>query len=305
MDSATVSRRNFIRTGTGGLGTLALIATGGPAESAQPLTGSVAEGQVRLAVVQQETVPGAVEKNRSKALAFAEEALSRGADLILFHEELLVGYVENLKELAEAAEGPTSRAFQSLLRSSGSLVLWGLTERAGDKCHIAATLVGAGGVAANYRKTHLWWKDRGLRHEPTFYEPGQELVTFSVKGHKSGVMICYDGDFPEMTRAYANLGCSLVFWLNNRGSRGHAEVKPLATANSMLIAAACCCGNNERGNPCRGGSNITSYDGSVLAEIWDLEGVIYADVDPSAALSARKVNPWYVGRRSDLYCRYA
>jgi predicted amidohydrolase len=22
-------------------------------------------------------------------------------------------------------------------------------------------------------------------------------------------MICYDGDFPEMTRAYANMGCAI------------------------------------------------------------------------------------------------
>ena len=59
-------------------------------------------------------------------------------------------------------------------------------------------------------------------------ESNNELVTFPVKGHKSGVMICYDGDFPEMTRAYANLDCRMLFWLNNRGSRGHAEVTRLA-----------------------------------------------------------------------------
>ena len=305
MNSDRVSRRNFIRTGTGSLGALALDTGSAPANPAEAHTGIVAEGLVRIAVVQQDSVPGAVEKNRSKALAFAEEALGQGADIILFHEELLIGYVENLKELAETADGPTSRAFQSLLARSGALVLWGLTERAGDKNYIAATLVGSGGVLANYRKTHLWWKENGLRHEPTFYEPGQELVTFTVKGHKSGVMICYDGDFPEMTRSYANLGCSMLFWLNNRGSRGYAEVKPLAVANSMVIAAACCCGKNERGSPCRGGSNITSYNGSLLAEIWDHERAIYADVDPAAALKARDVNPWYVGRRGDLYCRYA
>lgn len=85
----------------------------------------------------------------------------------------------------------------------------------------------ADGVLTNYHKTHQWWKDQGVRHEPTLCQPGDRLVTFNVKGHKCGLMICYDGDFPEMTRAYANLGCSVLFWLNNRGRRGHAEVKDL------------------------------------------------------------------------------
>ena len=115
-------------------------------------------------------------------------------------------------------------------------------------------------------------------------------------------MICYDGDFPEMTRSYANLGCALLFWMNNRGSRGHAEVKDLAYRNSMIIAASCCCGPDERGRACRGGSNITDADGTLLAEIWDEEGIILADVSPARALDLRAQNPWYRGRRPDLYC---
>ena len=306
MKVESVSRRDFIKYGAaGGLGALALDSRTAPAGPEKSAEHEAPGGKVRLAVVQMETVPGAVEKNRARALAFAGEALNKGADIILFHEELLVGYVANLKELAEAADGPTSRAFQSLLKGSRSLVLWGLTEREGDKCFIAATLVGASGVQANYRKTHLWWKEQGLRHEPAFYEPGNELVTFEVKGHKCGMMICYDGDFPEMTRSYANLGCGVLFWLNNRGSRGHEEVRGLAGANSIIMPTACCCGKNEEGGDCRGGSNITNHDSGLLAEIWDREGVIYADVDPEEALKARAGNPWYIGRRADLYCRYA
>ena len=212
-----------------------------------------------------------------------------------------MGYVDNLKALAEEVNGPTSRAFQSILSGSESLVLWGLTEMKLDKYYISGTLVGAGGVLANYHKTHLWWKAKGLRHEPSYFEPGSELVTFPVKGYKSGVMICYDGDFPEMTRAYAKLDCSMLFWLNNRGSRGHGEVKKLAENNSMIIAASCVCGVNELGYNCPGGSNITDYDGKLLTEIWKKEGIIYADVNPGEVPEARKRNPFFVGRRDDLY----
>lgn len=301
MREQGISRRLFLEAGTISVGAMTLgvrhVVADEPSLPQDPAAG----GPVRVAVVQQDSVPGAVEENRRKALSSAETALKAGADIILFHEELLVGYVDNLKDLAEPVDGPTSQAFQTLLAGSESLILWGLTERNGDKFHISATLVSASGVVANYRKTHLWWKAKGLRHEPTFYEAGNELVTFCVKGHKSGVMICYDGDFPEMTRAYAQLDCRMLFWLNNRGSRGHSEVVRLAESNSMIMAVSCVCGRNELGDRCRGGSNITNLDGKLLAEIWDVPGIIYATVDPSGVPAARDDNPWYRGRRCDLY----
>ena len=256
---------------------------------------------IKIAVIQQNGNPGRVDENRAKALSFAADALAQGADVILFHEELLVGYVENLKALAEPLDGPTTQAFQALLRGTHALVIYGLTERDDAGTYIAAPVVSGQGVIANYRKTHLWWAAEGLRHEPSYYKAGDRLVTFDVLGTKCGLMICYDGDFPEMTRAYANLGCSVVFWMNNRNSRGHAEVKDLAARNSMWMAVSCCVGPDETGSYCRGGSNITDPSGGVVAEIWDREGIIVRNVDPAVALSQRETNPWFVGQRQELY----
>ena len=265
-------------------------------------TANVEAPSLRIAVVQQNGNPGRPDENRAKALDYAARALAQDADVILFHEELLVGYSPNLRQLSEPVDGPTTRAFQDLLAGRESLIIYGLTERAGDTRYISAPVVSANGVLANYRKTHLWWKAEGLRHEPTYYRPGDRLVTFRLKGYPCGIMICYDGDFPEMTRSYANLGCAVLFWMNNRGSRGHAEVVDLASRNSMIIAASCCCGLDEQGRRCRGGSNITDADGTLIAEIWDEEGIILADVSPARALEMRAENPWYRGRRPELYC---
>ena len=114
-------------------------------------------------------------------------------------------------------------------------------------------------------------------------------------------MICYDGDFPEMTRAYANLGCSVLFWMNNRPSRGYSEVKDLAYRNSMIMATSCCCGTDELGRVCRGGSNITDATGKLLCEIWDHEGIIVTKVLLDKVSDLRANNPWYRGQRPDLY----
>jgi predicted amidohydrolase len=256
---------------------------------------------LRIAVVQQEGNPGRPDENREKAIGFARQALEQDADVVLFHEELLVGYTPDLQRLAETVDGPTTEAFQATLKNKDSLIIYGLTERDRDDYYISAPVVSSSGVIANYRKTHLWWAGAGLRHEPTFYRPGDRLVTFEHKGHRCGIMICYDGDFPEMTRAYANSGCSILFWMNNRDSRGHAEVRDLAYRNSMIIAASCCCGLDEKKEVCRGGSNITDADGSLLAELWDEEGIIVADVSPEEVPDARRKNPWFRGQRPDLY----
>ena len=256
---------------------------------------------IQIAVVQQESNPGKPEQNRNKALRFAAEALGKGADIVLFHEEMLLGCVENPLESAEPMDGPTTRAFQRLLQGRRSLIIYGLTEKDGDKCFISATVVSEHGVVANYHKTHLFWMAKGARYEPALYRPGDRLVTFDFSGYRCGLMICYDGDFPEMTRAYANRGCQLLFWLNNRPSRGYEEVKMLALQNSMIMATACCCGRDESGRLCPGGSNITDATGKLLAEIWDHEGVILADVSPGSVPQLRLQNPLYRGQRPELY----
>jgi len=210
--------------------------------------------------------------------------------------------VENMRELAEPLEGQTTRAFQKLIKGTDTKIIYGLTERDGDDYYISAPIVSSSSVIANYRKTHLFWKGLGgLRHEPTFFKPGNELVTFDIKGFKSGIMICYDGGFPEMTRSYANLGCSMLFWMNHRRSRGHKEVQNLALTNSMIMPTSCCCGIDERGHVCPGGSHITGAKGELINELWDEEGIVISDVYPEHVEQFRKENHRYTGLRPEIY----
>ncbi|NRA39572.1 MAG: carbon-nitrogen hydrolase family protein [Planctomycetes bacterium] len=262
---------------------------------------------LRIAVSQQNHNPGQVEENRTKALAFAAAAIDDGAEIILFHEEMLVGYVENGHDLTEEVDGPTSQAFQQLLseKNSDSKIVYGLTEKAGDDYYISAPVVTRDGVIANYRKCHLFAYDTGLRHEPSFYKAGNELVCFEHGNNKIGIMICFDGDYPEMARAYAQMGCSVLLWMNNRSSRGpDDEVRDTAKKNSLIMATTCCVGVCERSYPCSGGSNICNYDGTVLAELWNDEGFKIADVDPAAALEHRQSSMYFASLRPDLYARY-
>ena len=46
---------------------------------------------------------------------------------------------------------------------------------------------------------------------------------------------------------------------------------------------------------------MTNFDGALLGELWDEEGVVIADVEPERADAARAANPWFTGRRPELY----
>ncbi len=93
----------------------------------------------------------------------------------------------------------------------------------------------------------------------------------------------------------------MLFWMNNRASRGYAEVKHLADNNSLIMATSCCCGYNGLGGYSPGGSNIVDAQGRLLSEIWDNEGIILADVSPEDVPAIRRANPWFTGQRRDLY----
>ena len=79
-----------------------------------------ANNRMRIACVQQNHNPGGVNENRAKALRAAREALEAGADIVLFHEELLIGYHSGVRALAESLDGETTRAFQALLAEMNS-----------------------------------------------------------------------------------------------------------------------------------------------------------------------------------------
>ena len=242
---------------------------------------------VRIAVRQQETVPRAVDANRVRALGFAREALAGGAGLILFHERLFVGYVENLRDLAEEVNGPTQH---EILKGTDSLVLYGLTEREGADCYVSATLVGASGVVANYRKTHLWWRSKGLRHEgPVSTSPGDALVTFDLKGHKCGIMICYDG----LSRDDALLRQPR---LRNRllaQQPRSPRLRRTSRANSMIIAASCVAGTRRATNA---KGPVTSPTPTESSSWKSAAAKACFTSNPERVPQLGANNPWYVGR---------
>lgn len=228
---------------------------------------------VRIACQQLAPVVGELDGNRARALAAIDAAAARGAQVVVLPELVSSGYVfrdaGEARALAEAADGPTLAGWAERAAAHGLVVVGGFPELGGDgRLYNSAALVDPSGVRAVYRKAHLW--DR----EQLAFTPGDEPPPVLDTPHgRIGVMVCYDLDFPEWTRAAALQGAELLCVPTNwpreprpAGERPMEVLRAMVTASTNRMAIAVCdrCGP-ERGVEWVAGSAIAGPDGWLLA----------------------------------------
>jgi len=137
------------------------------------------------------------------------EAAHQKADLVVLGETLtFVNIAKTPAEVAESIPGPATDYFGELARKHGLYIVAGLFERAGHLVYNSAVLLGPDGqLVGKYRKTCLPRSevDSGVC-------PGHEYPVFKTRFGILGIMICYDGFFPEVARELANRGAEVIAW---------------------------------------------------------------------------------------------
>jgi predicted amidohydrolase len=152
------------------------------------------------------------------------EAARQRADLVVLGETLTyVALGRPFPEVAEPIPGPSTDYFGALARRHGLYIVAGLVERAGHLVYNTAALLDPDGhLAGTYRKATL------PRDEiKAGIAPGGEYPVFDTRFGKVGMMICYDGFFPEVARELSNRGAEVVAW-------------PVWGCNPLLAAARAC-----------------------------------------------------------------
>jgi predicted amidohydrolase len=138
-----------------------------------------------------------------------EEAARQGADLVVLPETLTYyGLGLSPAEVAEPVPGPSTEYFGELARQHDLYIVAGLYERAGHLVYNVAVLIGPDGeVAGTYRKVTLPTSEieRGVA-------AGHEYPVFDTSFGKLGMMVCYDGFFPEVARELTNRGAEVIAW---------------------------------------------------------------------------------------------
>ncbi|HJW89246.1 MAG TPA: nitrilase-related carbon-nitrogen hydrolase [Anaerolineales bacterium] len=149
--------------------------------------------KLTLALAQINTYLGDVEANLEKHLALLKEARASGADLLIFPELSLTGYV--LQDLAStvahrpAADDPV---FRHLLKASHEvdLMVGFVDEDRRHRFFIAAAYLARGEVIHVHHKVYL--PTYGLFDEGRFFAWGDAVRAFDTRFGRVGMLICED-----------------------------------------------------------------------------------------------------------------
>ncbi len=148
---------------------------------------------MNLALAQINTKLGDVNANLEKHLALAKEAAQSGADLLIFPELSLTGYV--LQDIAADVARPASAAdpvFKPLLDASRSLdLLVGFVEvDTRYRFYISAAYLSGGEIVHVHRKVHL--PTYGIFDESRYFAAGDSFKAFDTRFGRVGALICED-----------------------------------------------------------------------------------------------------------------
>ncbi len=147
--------------------------------------------KLQLALAQIDTQLGVVSANLEKHLEYVKKA--RGADLIVFPELSLTGYViQDLVPSVVARPQPDDPVFKPLLQASKTMdLIVGFTEE--DRRHRffnSAAYLSKGKVVHVHRKVYL--PTYGMFDEGRYWAWGDRIQAFDTRFGKVGLLICED-----------------------------------------------------------------------------------------------------------------
>jgi predicted amidohydrolase len=248
--------------------------------------------------------------NQAQTVGAIRQAVDAGADIVILPELATSGYVfasrEEAASVALTPDDPLLGAWAAAAARGPSVVIGGFCERGDDgRLYNSAAVVDRSGVLGVYRKLHLW------NQEKLFFEPGSAPPpVFDTPHGQIGVLICYDLEFPELTRMLALAGADLVGVPTNwplvdrpANERPPEVIIAMAAARVNRMFVACCDRTGpERGQEWTAGTTIIDHEGWVLATQTD-EGFAQADVELSEARHKRltELADALGDRRPELY----
>lgn len=258
------------------------------------------------------------EENLKRALALAESAAQKGAQVIclpeLYRSRYFPQHIGNdVQGLAETIPGESTTAFAKLAERTGTVIIVPVFEKAKNgRFYNSAVIIDAdGSLHEPYHKVHIP-QDPGFFEKCYFY-PGDRYAVHSTRFGKIAVMICYDQWFPEAARCVALQGADIIVYPTAIGQpcgdlpaegdwqesweliqRGHAA------ANSVHVAAI-----NRVGIEGKirffGGSFVCDSFGNLIAHAGNKEEILIAQADLSMNTIVRDTWGFFRNRRPDSY----
>ena len=229
-----------------------------------------------------------------------------GVQLVMFPElhlpalpPLLEAHGERPADLAVEVPGPLTEQLGEIARANGVWLVPGSVYERGEGDHIHNTclvLSPEGELAASYRKVFPWQP-----HESS--APGDRFVTFEIPDvGRLGLLICYDGSFPETCRQLASMGAEVVLQPSLTTTSDRSQELVMARANAIFNQLYVVSLN--AGLPAAlGRSLIVDPEGLVRLQAGDGEELLTDVLDLDAVTRVREHGTAGVSRLWDQFVR--
>jgi predicted amidohydrolase len=235
--------------------------------------------EYRTALAQLSPRLGDVAANLELSADWLRRATAEGAQLTVFPELALTGYLlsDLVPEVALRADDPRLAALSR--EAPGMLVAIGFVEETADHRYAnSAALLRDGGLVGLHRKVYL--PTYGLFDEGRFTRPGDRIRTQDVGEPlgRIGLSVCEDFWHPSLPLLQAQDGASLLVNIAAGPARapgsaagvraigGWQRMQETYALLGTVAVAFCNRVGNEEGLTFWGGSRLLAPDGSVVAE---------------------------------------
>ncbi|MFV2066105.1 MAG: carbon-nitrogen hydrolase family protein [Pirellulales bacterium] len=177
---------------------------------------------VRVAAVSIHSRPGKVTDNLGAIDQWCGKAAAQQAQLILFPELSVCGFLPNhptgdhalwvrralvhCRNVAEPLDGRSVTALTRTAKNHGIYISAGLLEDAGNLLFNTQVLVGPEGLVGSWRKMHI------PMFEMPLYSGGDAPVVADTPLGRIGANICFDAFLPESTRLLAVQNVEIVLF---------------------------------------------------------------------------------------------
>jgi predicted amidohydrolase len=235
---------------------------------------------MRLALWQGNSPAGDLDRALAEVEAALTAAAAMGAAALVLPEVWLPGYNQpDIPARALPLDSAPLCHLSCLAKATGTALVLGYAERAGDVVYNAAACFGPdGALLANYRKVQLY----GPR-EAAIYRPGDSWAILPLSGETVAILICYDVEFATHVKTLADRGVTtiLVPTANMQPFTHVARhtVPAMAANHGVTIAYANYCGA-EGDLAYVGLSLIAGPHGEILAQAGDTPALLIADIPP-------------------------
>jgi formamidase len=213
---------------------------------------------------------------------------------------LLTEPAEYAEEVAVEIPGPLTFQLSELARQTGLWLVPGTVyERTADGIANSALVIAPDGeLIGPYRKCFPWQP-----YECT--QPGERLMTFDIPDvGRVGLMVCYDGMFPELPRQLAWWGAELILQptLTTTSDREAETIVARATAIVNQVALV---GLNAASPAGTGRSVFVGPEGEMRVQAGAGEEVLVDVVDFAAVERVRRIGTFGMNRLWEQWDRSA